>query len=137
MTAGTIANTDWGTTFETAVCTRHDLDDVANENGEYRHVDAVEADGTAWAIKVARVRISDGDSERRGRYWVPAAEVERCDRYAFGVYDDGGVREGVITTLSADAVRERLPAFVESPRSDVELVARPAWSRFISPPGSE
>lgn len=128
-----IANTDWGTTFESAACQVLGLEDVAAQGDEFRHVDAVAADGTRWSFKVARVRISDGKSLRRGRYWIPRTEVESCDQYAFGVYDDDGVIEGLITTLSAEAVRARLPSWVDSPRHDVELVSRPAWSRFISP----
>jgi hypothetical protein len=128
-----IANTDWGTTFETAACDLLGLEDVTAEGGEYRHVDGIGPDGTTWAFKIARVRIDDGNSSRRGRYWIPRAEVDTCDKYAFGIYDDSGVVDGVITTLDGQAAFERLPQFVESPRSDTELVARPAWSRFINP----
>jgi len=128
-----IANTDWGTTFETAACSELGLEDVTDQSGEYRHVDAVAADGTLWSFKVARHRISDADSSRRGRYWIPIEEVETCDQYAFGVYDDDGVVDGVITTFPAAVVRKRCSAFVESPRRDTELVTRPAWSRFINP----
>lgn len=128
-----IANTDWGTTFETAACSELDLEDVADQGGEYRHVDAVSSTGELWSFKVARRRIADGDSSRRGRYWIPIEEIETCEQYAFGVYDDDGVLPGVITTLPAAAVRDRLPQFVESPRRDTELVSRPAWSRFVNP----
>lgn len=128
-----VANTDWGTTFETAACSELDLEDVADQGGEYCHVDAVSSTGELWSFKIARLRISDGNSSRRGRYWIPIEEVETCDQYAFGVYDNDGVVDGVITTLPAVVVNERCSAFVESPRRDTHLVTRPAWSRFINP----
>jgi len=128
-----IANTDWGTTFESAACDHLGLEDVADQGGEHRHVDAIAADGSRWSFKVARIRIDDGNSSRRGRYWIPQVELETCEQYAFGVYDDSGVVDGVISTLPAAVVAERCSAFVESPRHDVEFVTRPAWSRFINP----
>jgi len=129
-----IANTDWGTTFETAACSELGLEDVADQGGEFRHVDAVSTSGERWSFKVARLRISDGNSSRRGRYWIPIEELETCDQYAFGVYSaDDGVIPGVITTLPVATVEERLPQFVDSPRRDTELVSRPAWSRFVNP----
>jgi len=124
-----IANADWGTTFESAVCELFGAEDVSSEGDEYRHVDAVTPDGEQLAIKVARYRIAE--KSRRGRYWIPHAEIEACDRYAFGVYRRGGQVLEVCRCYAVDVVEHRLPAWVDSPRDDVDEVSRPPWSTFV------
>jgi hypothetical protein len=127
----TIANGDWGTTFETAVCELTNAEDVSNDGGEYRHVDAIGPEGGRLAIKVARYRIAD--DHRRGRYWIPKAEIAACDRFAMGVYREGGDVEDICRFYATDIVERRCPTFVDSPREAIEAVSRPPWSRFISP----
>lgn len=126
------SNSEWGASFESVACTQLGALDVSDQGGEHKHVDAIE-DGTRYGIKVARFRISDGDGTRRGRYWIPEAEVRAVDRLVFGVYDDQGVVPHVHRVLHVDDVVPMLPAWVDSPRHDVERVARPSWSTFISP----
>jgi hypothetical protein len=126
-----ISNGDRGTTFESAVCELTGAEDVSAEGGDYRHVDAVGPDGDRIAIKVARYRIDD--ESRRGRYWIPKAEIAACDRYAMGVYRDGGAVLDICRFYASEVVERRCPSFVESSRADIELVSRPPWSRFISP----
>ena len=126
-----ISNGDRGRTFESAVCELTGAEDVSAEGGDYRHVDAVGPDGDRIAIKVARYRIEDGS--RRGRYWIPKAEIAACDRYAMGVYRDGGAVLDICRFYASAVVERRCPSFVASPREDIELVSRPPWSRFISP----
>jgi len=127
----TISNGDLGTTFETAVCSMFEAEDVSDQGGEFRHVDAILPDGTRLSIKVARYRIDDGS--RRGRYWIPIEEIEACDRHCFGVYRGDGDVQPVSRCYSAEIVERRCPKFVDSPRSDVSRVSRPPWSRFINP----
>ena len=145
------ANGDYGLTFETFVRRALDTEDVAHEGEEYSEVDALLtrsvashsagravrpahhyagrlSPGDRVACKVARYRISDGESTRRGRYWVPRCEVERCDAYAFGVYtEESGVLEGALAVMPTGHLREQLPEWVESPRRDIEKVCRPSW----------
>lgn len=128
-----ISNGDRGTTFETNVCELTNAEDVSNEGGDYRHVDAITPDGDRLAIKVARFRLDDDSGRRRGRYWIPRVEIETCDRYAFGVYYGGGGIEEVCRFYPAAEVKSRCPSFVPSSRREIDEVSRPPWSTFISP----
>lgn len=127
------SNSEWGNSFESVACVQLNALDVSQQGGEHRHVDAVQDDGTRYGFKVAKYRISDGDGTRRGRYWIPKAEVDAVDAMVFGVYDDSGVIAHVHRVLDVDDVIGMLPEWVDSPRHDVEKVARPSWSAFLDP----
>lgn len=149
--------TDWGMTFETHACEWLDLDHVAHDGREYENVDAVvtraieQVDhtpaihpeltpavdlqpGASIACKVARYRIRDGGSSRRGRYWIPRCEVAVVDAYAFGVYTvDDGVLDDAVAILDAETVADMVTSWVDSPRTDIDQVARMPWSRVFDP----
>lgn len=152
------ANSDYGLTFETHLCEAIDADHVAHDGDEHESVDAVAtravrarslgpavqaalyyadklSTGDQLACKVARYRVSDGKSTRRGRYWVPRCELDAVDGYAFGVYhEEHGIIDDAVTVLPVDDVAELIgEGWVDSPRSDVEEVARPPWSRVFDP----
>lgn len=152
------SNSDYGLTFETHVCDRVDAEHVAHDGGEHESVDAVAtrsvrarslgpaiqnalyyADslttGDTIACKVARYRIGSSSNTRRGRYWIPKQELERVDGYALGVYHtQHGVINDAVTVLPADDVETIVGgSWVDSPRTDIEYVARPPWSRVFDP----
>lgn len=148
-------NADWGLTFETHACERLDLEFVANDGGEHQGVDAIATravrartlgdtiqpsylfsdkvtNGDRVACKVARYRISDGDTTRCGRYWIPRCELERVDGYALGVYhEESGVLEDAVTIVPSEDIEGLVTSWVDSPRHDVETVARIPWSRVF------
>lgn len=125
------SNSEWGNSFESVACVQLGALDVSQQGDEFRHVDGVDDQGTRYGFKVARFRVSDGDSKRRGRYWIPRAEVNAVDAMVFGVYDDSGVIPHVHRVLDVDDVIPMLPAWVDSPRHEVEKIARPSWSAFL------
>lgn len=128
------SNSEWGASFESVACVQLGALDVSDQGEEHRHVDAFDRQTeTRFGIKIARFRVSDGDSTRRGRYWIPRAEVQRVDKMVFGVYDDDGVIPHVHRILDVDDVIPQLPQWVDCPRDDVEKVSRPSWSTFVSP----
>jgi len=148
---------DWGLTFETHVCDRLDLDHVAHQGGGHENVDAIStravrarsageavrptlffADAVrpeeTIACKVARYRISDGETSRRGRYWIPRDELDAVDAYALGVYTKGaGVLEDAVTIVPSDYVYDLVSSWVDSPCADFEQVVRPPWSKVFDP----
>lgn len=150
-------NADYGLTFETHVCETIDADHVAHDGDEHENVDAVATravrarslgpaiqnalyyadtvtNGDTIACKVARYRVSDGSSTRRGRYWIPRCELDAVDAYALGVYHpEHGVIPDAVTVLPSSDVEALVDSWVESPRHDVEHVARPPWSRVFDP----
>lgn len=154
--AGT--NADYGLTFETHLCETIDATHVAHDGDGHENTDAVATravrarslgpavqnalyyadtvtNGDTIACKAARYRISDGSGSRRGRYWIPQCELEAVDAYAFGVYHQkSGVITDAVTVLPTSDVAKLIgDGWVESPRRDIEYVARPPWSRVFDP----
>lgn len=151
-----LANGDVGLTFETHACERIDAEHVATDGGPHKAVDAVStravramsldtaihtklyyADGIRGgdriACKVASYRIKDGDTTRRGRYWIPRGELERVDAYALGVHDDAAIIEDAFTILPAAEIEALIGSWVDSPRDDTEQVTRLSWARVFDP----
>jgi hypothetical protein len=152
-----VSATDWGLTFETHIADRAYLKDVAHDGGADQLVDARSTadsqpvtaaatrqafarpvalpDGARVGVKVTRYRISDAASSRRGRYYLPRAELDRVDAFAFGVYHpDHGILEDAIATVGADVVATDLvTSWTDSPHRDYDLVTRPPWSRVFNP----
>lgn len=150
-------NADWGRTVEIAACERWQLEHVAGDVAAPGWYDAITTQmlseatdsfvsafgsvetNTPVEVKATRLRVNEGSSQRRGRWWLRESShhalVEADGEYALGVYDpapDGGVLS--LALRPAWWVGERVSAWspcgVGHPADRAACVP---WSRVFDP----
>lgn len=148
---------DWGLTFETHSGDRWDFQDVATNGGTDALVDGYTTrtivprttggalkpslqfaptipSGSAIACKVCRRQIRDGQSTRRGRWYVTSDELEVVDAVALGVYhEEGGIIGAATTVLPVDVFDRLLGDWTEAAHDRYERVTRPSWATVFEP----
>lgn len=148
-------NGDWGRTVEVAACDKWPgLEHTAPDRGEPDWYDAIartdlHADpgraygglslvraGTPVEVKAARSRMQDGQSSRRGRWWIRERQHQRLldagGAYALGVYQP---RQGVLALALVRATTVGVLATWSpcGPGHRADRAARVPWPAVFDP----